>query len=121
MKQIFSALFLLVLSAHSFAHSCEENFIKQMTENTNNDIHARVDDVTTLTKIECKNGTLKYTYELNDTDGIKLSKFDDAKKKLFSDVQRDIIKNLYCTTFSEIQDYTNSVIWSYRFNENVFG
>ncbi|MFL1707190.1 hypothetical protein ACHJH3_09360 [Campylobacter sp. MOP7] len=48
-------------------------------------------------------------------------RIDDIAKKLFFDVQRNIIKNLYYTTLSDIQDYTNSVIWSYIFNGNVFG
>ncbi|WP_172201771.1 hypothetical protein [Campylobacter sp. RM16188] len=48
-------------------------------------------------------------------------RIDDIAKKLFFDVQRNIIKNLYYTTLSDFQDYTNSVIWSYRFNGNVFG
>ena len=121
MKKTTLAIILSILGASAFAASCDSAVIKGILTGTSKNLPMRTDPVTTLTNIECKNGTLKYTYELNDVDGIKLSKFDDVKKKMFLDVQRDIIKNFYCTTLSEIQDYTNSVIWSYKLKENLFG
>ncbi|QKF93168.1 hypothetical protein [Campylobacter sp. CCUG 57310] len=121
MKNLTLTLFLAAFVTSAFAASCDNAVVKGIVTGTGKNLPMRMDPITTLTKIECKDGTLKYTYELNDIDNIKLSKFDDAKKKLFFDVQRNIIKNFYCTTLSDIQDYTNSVIWSYRFNGNVFG
>lgn len=120
MRKSVLAMFVAILSVSANAASCDSPELKGMVAGLNQSVPKRVDNVTTVTGAECKNGSLKYVYALNDADGIEFSKFDESQKNVFNNVQSNILKNLYCTSLVELHKYTNSVIWSYMFDDKKF-
>lgn len=119
-KVIFAMAIGGVLSVSAFAASCDDPMLKGLIEGLNKSVPQRVDFVTTLKKAECANGSLKYVYELNDAEGIELSKFDKQQKDTFDNVQIGILKQTYCTQMKPLQPHTNSVIWTYEMGGKKF-
>lgn len=120
MKKLSLVVFSAIFGVSAFAASCDSPQMKGIISGLNSNVPQRVDSVTTLTGAECKDGSLRYVYELNDADGVEFSKFDTNQKKMFEDIQKGILQNLYCTSLKELHMYTNSIIWTYNMKDVKF-
>ena len=94
--------------------------MKGIVSGLNKNVPQRIDEVTTLSKAYCENGSLRYAYELNDAEGVEFSKFDDMQTSIFKDVQYNISQEIYCTALIDMQEHTNSIIWTYNLGDKKF-
>lgn len=122
MRKFGLALLVAMLGVSVDAASCDSEEMKGMIESVNKISSQRIDSVTTVMGAECEDGSLKYLYRLNDDKegGIEFSQFDETQKQAFYDTQKNILNQIYCTSFRQLWEYTNGLIWYYEFDGKEF-
>lgn len=116
MKKFLVAMFIAGLSVSAFGASCDAPELKGMIEGMKKSLPMKVDDVTTLKNVVCEKGSFKYSFDLNDGSGVEFSKFTDEQKKMFENMQTEILKKSYCEKMGELRKRTDSIVWKYDFN-----
>ncbi len=74
----------------------------------------RVDEITTLTGAECKDGSFIYNYELNDGMGMKFDSVGNDQKTVIQNVIDSQNKQIFCNQMKVMRPLINSAIWSYK-------
>ena len=113
MRKFALMLLVAIFGTIANAASCDDAVLSGMVSGLNSKTPQRVDEITTMLRSECVNGSLKYVYEMNDTKELEVSKFSDTENEVFKNIQGNILKQLYCTSLVELHQHTNSIIWSY--------
>ncbi|PSM52595.1 hypothetical protein CBLAS_0702 [Campylobacter blaseri] len=120
MKKIITFILTLSLASHLFGATCEDEKIKETLLNFNANTPERLPDSTVLTKVRCKDGSLEFAYDMENIGGIELSKFSDKQIEVFKDMQKNLLKDVYCLSLSGLHDHTNSIILIYSLDEKKF-
>ena len=104
----------LVCGALFAAPSCDEPQIKAAVDGINKSVPMRIDEITTLTGAECKDGSFIYNYELNDGMGITFDNVADTQKTVMQNVIDSQNKQLFCNQMKIMHPLINSAVWSYK-------
>lgn len=104
----------LVCGALFAAPSCDEPQIKAAVDGINKSVPMRIDEITTLTGAECKDGSFIYNYELNDGMGITFDNVADSQKTVMQNVIDSQNKQLFCNQMKIMHPLINSAVWSYK-------
>ena len=104
----------LVCGALFAAPSCDDPQIKAAVDGINKSVPMRIDEITTLTGAECKNGSFIYNYELNDGMGITFDNVADSQKTVMQNVIDSQNKQLFCNQMKIMHPLINSAVWSYK-------
>lgn len=104
----------LVCGALFAAPSCDDPQIKAAVDGINKSVPMRIDEITTLTGAECKDGSFIYNYELNDGMGITFDNVADTQKTVMQNVIDSQNKQLFCNQMKIMHPLINSAVWSYK-------
>ena len=104
----------LVYGALFAAPSCDDPQIKAAVDGINKSVPMRIDEITTLTGAECKDGSFIYNYELNDGMGITFDNVADSQKTVMQNVIDSQNKQLFCNQMKIMHPLINSAVWSYK-------
>ncbi|WP_298960426.1 hypothetical protein [uncultured Campylobacter sp.] len=104
----------LVCGALFAAPSCDNVQLKAAVEGINKSAPLRVDEITTLTGAECKDGTFIYNYELNDGMGLKFDSINDTQKNVMQNVVGSQNKQIFCENMKVMHSLINSAVWVYK-------
>ncbi len=104
----------LVCGALFAAPSCDDPQIKAAVDGINKSVPMRIDEITTLTGAECKDGSFIYNYELNDGMGITFDNVADSQKTVMQNVIDSQNKQLFCNQMKIMHPLINSAVWSYK-------
>ena len=104
----------LVCGALFAAPSCDDPQIKAAVDGINKSVPMRIDEITTLTGAECKDGSFIYNYELNDGMGITFDNVADTQKTVMQNVIDSQNKQLFCNQLKIMHPLINSAVWSYK-------
>ena len=97
------------------APSCDNVQLKAAVEGIiNKSAPMRVDEITTLTGAECKDGSFIYNYELNDGMGMKFDSVGNDQKTVIQNVIDSQNKQIFCNQMKVMHPLINSAIWSYK-------
>ena len=104
----------LVCRALFAAPGCDDPQIKAAVDGINKSVPMRIDEITTLTGAECKDGSFIYNYELNDGMGITFDNVADSQKTVMQNVIDSQNKQLFCNQMKIMHPLINSAVWSYK-------
>ena len=104
----------LVCGALFAAPGCDDPQIKAAVDGINKSVPMRIDEITTLTGAECKDGSFIYNYELNDGMGITFDNVADSQKTVMQNVIDSQNKQLFCNQMKIMHPLINSAVCSYK-------
>ena len=103
-------LLSLVCGALFAAPGCDDPQIKAAVDGINKSVPMLIDEITTLTGAECKDGGFIYNYELNDGMGITFDNVADSQKTVMQNVIDSQNKQLFCNQMKIMHPLINSAV-----------
>ena len=110
MKKIILSLSMLLTA--TFAVDCNNAFIKAVVSMIDEPAPTRVDENSVIMGATCENETLKTTFDINDSEDIKFSKFTKEQIEEFKKLQTEMLKEDFCSSKNPLIDKAS---WIYNY------